>query len=65
MYVGVYALWLLSSAVAKKVRILDVVYNASNNELVRTKTLVKGAIVLVSIVLSDRGGGRRLVPSIN
>merc|ERR1712231_11542 len=31
----------------RKVRILDVVYNASNNELVRTKTLVKGAIVLV------------------
>lgn len=31
----------------RKVRILDVVYNASNNELVRTKTLVKGAIILV------------------
>merc|ERR1712099_130691 len=31
----------------KKVRILDVVYNASNNELVRTKTLVKNAIVMV------------------
>ena len=31
----------------RKVRILDVNYNASNNELVRTKTLVKGAIVLV------------------
>merc|ERR1719171_337981 len=31
----------------KKVRILDVVYNASNNELVRTKTLVKGTIVQV------------------
>ena len=30
-----------------KVPVLDVVYNASNNELVRTKTLVKGAIVLV------------------
>jgi small subunit ribosomal protein S8e len=27
--------------------VLDVVYNASNNELVRTKTLVKSAIVLV------------------
>merc|ERR1711971_795953 len=27
--------------------ILDVVYNASNNELVRTKTLVKNAIVQV------------------
>merc|ERR1711959_299 len=32
---------------SKKVRILDVVYNASNNELVRTKTLVKGTIVQV------------------
>lgn len=32
---------------AKKTRILDVVYNASNNELVRTKTLVKSAIVQV------------------
>jgi small subunit ribosomal protein S8e len=31
----------------RKVRILDVTYNASNNELVRTKTLVQGAIVLV------------------
>ena len=30
-----------------KTPIMDVVYNASNNELVRTKTLVKGAIVLV------------------
>ena len=32
----------------RKTRILDVVYNASNNELVRTKTLVKNAIVVVS-----------------
>jgi len=31
----------------RKVRVLDVTYNASNNELVRTKTLVKGAIVLI------------------
>ncbi|CAM9354033.1 unnamed protein product [Choristocarpus tenellus] len=31
----------------RKTRILDVVYNASNNELVRTKTLVKNAIVVV------------------
>lgn len=31
----------------RKVRVLDVTYNASNNELLRTKTLVKGAIVLV------------------
>jgi len=31
----------------RKVRVLDVTYNASNNELQRTKTLVKGTIVLV------------------
>ena len=31
----------------KKVRILDVVYNATSNELVRTKTLLKNAIVQV------------------
>merc|ERR1711976_232617 len=31
----------------RKVRVLDVTYNASNNELVRTNTLVKGGIVLV------------------
>ncbi|KAI9168615.1 ribosomal protein S8A [Blastocladiella emersonii ATCC 22665] len=34
-----------SEACTRKTRVLDVVYNASNNELVRTKTLVKGAIV--------------------
>lgn len=33
--------------VTKSTRIIDVVYNASNNELVRTKTLVKNAVVLV------------------
>lgn len=32
---------------ARKTRIIDVVYNASNNELVRTKTLVKNAIVVI------------------
>jgi small subunit ribosomal protein S8e len=31
----------------RKVRVLDVTYNASNNELVRTKTLVKGAIIVI------------------
>lgn len=31
----------------RKTRIIDVVYNASNNELVRTKTLVKNAIVVI------------------
>merc|ERR1712014_392045 len=32
---------------AKKVRILDVVYNAVSNELVRTKTLTKNTIVQI------------------
>ena len=36
-----------SEQVTKKTRILDVVYNATNNELVRTKTLVKNAIIQV------------------
>ncbi|KAJ0052925.1 hypothetical protein Pint_01479 [Pistacia integerrima] len=36
-----------SEAVTRKTRILDVVYNASNNELVRTQTLVRSAIVQV------------------
>ena len=34
-------------AVTHKTRVIDVVYNASNNELVRTKTLVKGAVVVI------------------
>ena len=33
--------------ITRKTRIMDVVYNASNNELVRTKTLVKNCIVQV------------------
>ncbi|XP_010454644.1 PREDICTED: 40S ribosomal protein S8-2 [Camelina sativa] len=36
-----------SEAVTRKTRVLDVAYNASNNELVRTQTLVKSAIVQV------------------
>jgi len=36
-----------SESCTKKTRIIDVVYNASNNELVRTKTLVKNAIVVI------------------
>merc|ERR1711937_157577 len=36
-----------SEAIAKKTRILDVIYNASSNELVRTKTLVKSAVIVV------------------
>ena len=36
-----------SEAVTRKTRIIDVVYNAANNELVRTKTLVKNAIIVI------------------
>ena len=36
-----------SEAITRKTRILDVVYNATNNELVRTKIIVKNAIVLI------------------
>lgn len=36
-----------SEGVAKKAKILEVIYNASNNELVRTKTLVKNCIIQI------------------
>merc|ERR1711962_1857870 len=36
-----------SEAISRKTRIIDVVYNACNNELVRTKTLVKNAICVI------------------
>ncbi|EKM81075.1 hypothetical protein AGABI1DRAFT_99162 [Agaricus bisporus var. burnettii JB137-S8] len=36
-----------SESVTRKTRILTVVYNASNNELVRTNTLVKSAIIQI------------------
>ena len=36
-----------SESIAKKTRIIDTVYNPCNNELVRTKTLVKNAIVVI------------------
>jgi small subunit ribosomal protein S8e len=36
-----------SESISKKTRVLDVSYNATNNELVRTKTLVKNAIVRI------------------
>jgi len=36
-----------SEVTTRKTRILTVVYNASNNELVRTNTLVKGCIVQI------------------
>ena len=36
-----------SEAVSRKARIVTVVYNASNNELVRTGTLVKNAVVQI------------------
>lgn len=36
-----------SEGTTRKTRIIDVVYNASNNEMVRTKTLVKNCIVQI------------------
>jgi len=36
-----------SEVCTRRARILDVVYNASNNELVRTKTLVQNAIIQI------------------
>merc|ERR1711993_78888 len=36
-----------SEAISRKTRIIDIVYNACNHELVRTKTLVKNAIVVI------------------
>jgi small subunit ribosomal protein S8e len=36
-----------SESTTRKTRILDIIYNASNNELVRTKTLVKNCIVQI------------------
>jgi len=36
-----------SESISRKARIVAVVYNASNNELVRTNTLVKGAVIQV------------------
>lgn len=36
-----------SEHVTRKTRVIDTVYNATNNELVRTKTLVKNSIVYV------------------
>jgi len=39
-----------SEGVAKKTRVIDVVYHPSNNELVRTKTLTKATIVQIDAV---------------
>eukprot|EP00049_Salpingoeca_infusionum_P016912 m.351154 g.351154 ORF g.351154 m.351154 type:complete len:209 (+) comp16182_c0_seq1:297-923(+) len=36
-----------SEGISRPCRLIDVVYNASNNELVRTKTLVKNAIIQI------------------
>ena len=36
-----------SEAISCKTRVMDTVYNATNNELVRTKTLVKNTIVFI------------------
>ncbi len=38
---------LISTGITRRARIISVVYNATNNELVRTNTLVKGNIVYI------------------
>lgn len=38
---------LVSASTTRKARILSVVYNSTNNELVRTNTLVKGSIIFI------------------
>lgn len=40
-------MFIFYTVITRKTRILDVVYNASNNELVRTQSLVKNCIILV------------------
>ena len=37
----------ISEGITFKTKILDVVYNATNNELMRTKSLVKNCIVVI------------------
>ncbi len=36
-----------SAAITRKTRILGVVYNSTNNELVRTNTLVKNSVIQI------------------
>ncbi len=36
-----------SEAITRKTKIIDVIYNATSNELLRTKTLVKNSIVSI------------------
>uniref|UniRef100_A0A2K5XSD8 40S ribosomal protein S8 n=1 Tax=Mandrillus leucophaeus TaxID=9568 RepID=A0A2K5XSD8_MANLE len=52
-----------SECCTRKTRIIDVVYNASNNELVRTKTLVKNCIYKSHYALPlGRKKGAKLTP---
>ena len=37
----------ISEGISRKCKILEVIYNATNNELVRTQTLVKNCIVTI------------------
>merc|ERR1712180_486908 len=49
-----------SESISRKTRILDVMYNASNNELVRTKTLVKNAVVQIDATPFNQWDERRV-----
>ena len=44
-----------SEAMTRKTKILDAVYNASNNELVRSQTLVKVPLFRLMLHLSSSG----------
>uniref|UniRef100_A0A2I2Z4I3 40S ribosomal protein S8 n=1 Tax=Gorilla gorilla gorilla TaxID=9595 RepID=A0A2I2Z4I3_GORGO len=46
----------------RKTKIIDVVYNASNNELIRTKTLVKNCIMSHYVLPLGRKMGAKLTP---
>lgn len=53
-----------SEAITRRSRIAEVVYNASNNELVRTNTLVKGAIVAIDAAPFRAWYAKRYGPSV-
>uniref|UniRef100_A0A2I2YL22 40S ribosomal protein S8 n=1 Tax=Gorilla gorilla gorilla TaxID=9595 RepID=A0A2I2YL22_GORGO len=51
-----------SECCTRKTKIIDVVYNASNNELIRTKTLVKNCIMSHYVLPLGRKMGAKLTP---
>merc|ERR1711963_654517 len=49
-----------SEAISRKTRVIDVVYNASNNEAVRTKSLMKSCVVQIDATPLGRRKGVKL-----